>query len=104
CSGWPLAETDGGWVRMGLPLAESWVRWPASRVGAGAAAVAGFATGAAATGAAPADVAPAFAEPSAAACLTSAIVTTPSAPLPRTRDRSTLSLRAIARTAGIALT
>ena len=44
------------------------------------------------------------AEPSAAARLTSSIVTTPSVPLPRTRERSTPSLRASARTAGIALT
>src|SRR3546814_15456406 len=51
CSGWPLAATDGGWVRMGLPLAESWFRWAASRVGA--AAVAGFAAEAVAPGGAP---------------------------------------------------
>src|SRR5690606_29304581 len=48
--------------------------------------------------------APAAAVPSAAARFTSAIVTTPSAPVPVTRLRSTRSLRASARTAGIALT
>jgi len=48
--------------------------------------------------------APAFAEPSAAARLTSSIVATPSRPVARTRARSTPSLRASARTAGIALT
>ena len=96
CSGWPLALTEGGWVRIGLPLADMRVRSPLSRAaGAGAcAAREGAAAGAA----------PITALPSAAAFLTSAMVTTPSGPVARTRVMSTLSLRAIARTAGIALT
>ena len=95
CSGWPLTDTPGGWVRIGLPVADSAVRC-------------GFATDAAATtGAvvrAGAAVVVPRADPSAAACFTSCIVTAPSAPLARTRDRSTPSFFAIARTAGMALT
>ena len=51
-----------------------------------------------------APAAPIGALPSAAARLTSAMVTVPSGPVPRTRARSTLSLRACARTAGTART
>ena len=94
CSGWPLTDAPGGWVRMGLPLAESVVRG-------------GFATGAAATEVAlrtGGAVAAPRAEPSAAACFTSCMVTAPSAPLACTRARSTPSFLAIARTAGMALT
>src|SRR5690606_19501651 len=97
CSGWPLALTVGGWVRMGRPEAESAVRSPAARAAAGAGA------GAAGAGAA-ARVAPAGALPSAAARFTSAMVTVPSGPVPRTRVMSTFSLRACARTAGMART
>src|SRR5690606_773891 len=67
CSGWPVADTEGGCVRIGLPEADSWVRCAASRAGAGAAA--GLA-------AAAAGAAPALAVPSAAACFTSAMVMT----------------------------
>ncbi len=51
-----------------------------------------------------AGAAPGLALPSAAARLTSSMVTVPSAPLGDTRAMSTPSLRAVARTAGIALT
>src|SRR4249919_110255 len=94
CSGWPLAVTPGGCVRIGLPDCESVLRE------AGAAAGAAGAGAAMRAGAA----APTLALPSAAARLTSSMVTTPSAPVARTRAMSTPSLRACARTAGIALT
>src|SRR5690606_14731617 len=113
CSGWPLALTEGGRVRIGRPLAESAVRCAALRVlpprpspagGEGAAgdwrkSAAPFPARGGGLG-----CWPAAAVPSAAARFTSAIVTTPSAPVPVTRLRSTRSLRASARTAGIALT
>src|SRR5690606_6789012 len=106
CSGWPVAATPGGWVRMGLPEAETGPLCPPD---VGAAMAASFWSGAPPVPAAcpeelAAVAAPTGADPSAAACFTSAMVTVPSGPVARTRVMSTLSLRAIARTAGIAWT
>src|SRR5690606_24189572 len=96
--------TPGGCVRMGLPEAETGPR--CEPVGA---ALAPRCASEAPCGSAPCArsrprAAPTGAEPSAAAFFTSAMVTVPSGPVARTRVMSTFSLRAIARTAGIALT
>src|SRR5690606_30250590 len=106
CSGWPLALTEGGRVRIGRPLAESAVRCAALRVlpprpspAGGEGAAGDWRKSAAPFPARGGGLGwwPAAAAPSAAAHFTSAIVTTPPAPHPVTPPRSTRRLRASAR-------
>src|SRR5690348_7327126 len=105
CSGWPVACTDGGVVRIGLPDWDNVLLVP-SPAGRGWRAAPGEGTGLAE----PSPPVPLpegegrAAVPAAAAFFTSCIVTTPPAPVAWTRARSTLSFLAIARTAGTALT
>ena len=107
CSGCPVAAAPGGCVRIGLPACESVLRCCSSLLPAGEGARRADEGSGRDEPSPPAPLPSgegSKSDPSAAARLTSSMVTVPSAPVAATRAMSTPSLRAVARTAGIALT